>query len=126
MLDFVTRPIRSALGLAKHEVVAPIQESRDIEAHILEAVHAIHSATASIEQHVEVIETLATSVAPFGASVDRLTDTMQDLVRLPLRWGMPSAGSSWWSTSSATTATRSSRGKERVNRSSRASTCCVA
>jgi cation transport regulator ChaC len=82
MLDFVTRPIRSILGVAEQEVVAPIQESRDIEAHILDAVHAIHSATASIEQHVEVIETLATSVAPLGASVDRLTDTMQELVQL--------------------------------------------
>jgi hypothetical protein len=82
MLDFVTRPIRSILGVAEHEVVAPIQESRDIESHILDAVDAIHHATASIEQHVEVIETLATSVAPLGASVDRLTDTMQELVRL--------------------------------------------
>jgi hypothetical protein len=31
MLDFVTRPIRSALAIAGHEVVAPIEESRDIE-----------------------------------------------------------------------------------------------
>jgi hypothetical protein len=64
MLDFVTAPIRSVLGVAEHEVVAPVQSSREIEAHILEAVNAIHHATASIEQHVAVIETLATSVAP--------------------------------------------------------------
>ena len=82
MLDFVTSPIRSVLGVAEHEVVAPLQATREIEAHILEAVTAIHHATASIEQHVAVIETLATSVAPLGASVDRLTDTMRDLVEL--------------------------------------------
>ena len=36
----------------------------------------------SIERHVEVIETLATSVDPLRASVDRLTDTMQELVAM--------------------------------------------
>ena len=82
MLDFATRPIRSLLGSAEHDVVEPLQETREIEAHILDAVEAIHSATASIEQHVAVIETLATSVAPLTSSVDRLTDTMVDLVAL--------------------------------------------
>jgi predicted trehalose synthase len=82
VLDFATRPIRSLLGSAEHDVVEPLQETREIEAHILDAVEAIHSATASIEQHVAVIETLATSVAPLTSSVDRLTDTMVDLVAL--------------------------------------------
>jgi hypothetical protein len=82
VLDFVTSPIRSVLGVAEHDLVAPLEGTREIEAHILEAVNAIHHATASIEQHVAVIETLATSVAPLGASVDRLTDTMHDLVEL--------------------------------------------
>jgi methyl-accepting chemotaxis protein len=86
MLDFLTRPIRSILGVAGDEVIEevlePVRETREIEAHILDAVEAIHGATASIEQHVAVIETLATSVAPLTSSVDRLTDTMQDLVRL--------------------------------------------
>jgi hypothetical protein len=82
MLDFATRPIRSILGAAEKEVIEPVHETREIEAHILEAVEAIHSATDSIEQHVAVIETLATSVTPLTNSVDRLTDTMQDLVAL--------------------------------------------
>ena len=82
MLDFIARPIRSILGVAEHDVVAPVKETREIQAHILEAVDAIHHATASIERHVEVIETLATSVQPLGASVDRLTDTMQELVQM--------------------------------------------
>jgi uncharacterized protein YoxC len=82
MLDFVTSPIRSVLGVAEHDLVSPLQGTREIETHILEAVNAIHHAAASIEQHVAVIETLATSVAPLGASVNRLTDTMHDLVEL--------------------------------------------
>ena len=82
MLEFFTRPIRSVLGVAEHEVAEPLKETREIEGHMLEAVEAIHRATDSIEKHVEVIETLATSVDPLRASVDRLTDTMQDLVKL--------------------------------------------
>jgi uncharacterized protein YoxC len=70
------------LGVAEHDVIAPLEETRDIEGHILDAVNAIHHATASIEAHVEVIDTLANSVAPLGASVDRLTDTMHELVAL--------------------------------------------
>jgi predicted trehalose synthase len=82
VFGFATRPMRALLGAAEHDVVEPLQETREIEGHILEAVDAIHSATASIEQHVAVIETLATSVGPLTSTVDRLTDTMQDLVAL--------------------------------------------
>ena len=82
MREFVTRPIRSVLGMTEHEVVESMHEVRDIEANMLDAVHAIENAAASIEHHVEVIETLATSVDPLRASVDRLTDTMQELVVL--------------------------------------------
>jgi uncharacterized protein YoxC len=73
-------------------MLAPLEETRDIEAHILDAVDAIHNVTASIEQHVAVIETLATSVAPLGASVDRLTDTMQELVKLMAPMGSAERG----------------------------------
>jgi hypothetical protein len=82
VLEFVTRPIRAVLGLTEHDVVESLHEARDIEANMLDAVHAIENATASIERHVEVIETLATSVDPLRASVDRLTDTMQELVAM--------------------------------------------
>ena len=69
MLEFITRPIRSVLGVTEHDVVESVHEARDIEANMLDAVHAIENATASIEHHVEVIETLATSVDPLRASV---------------------------------------------------------
>jgi hypothetical protein len=82
MLDFVGRTVRSVLGVTERDVAETIHESRDIESNMLDAVEAIENATASIERHVEVIETLATSVDPLRASVDRLTDTMQDLVAL--------------------------------------------
>jgi hypothetical protein len=80
MLDFVTRPIRVLLGATESEVVETVRETHDIERDTLRAVDAIENATASIEKHVEVIESLATSVDPLRASVDRLTDTMQQLV----------------------------------------------
>ena len=80
MLEFVIRPIRSVLGVTEQHVVESVDEVLDIEVNMLDAVRAIEHATASIEDHVEVIETLATSVDPFRASVDRLTDTMQQLV----------------------------------------------
>src|ERR1700722_11564859 len=82
MLDFVTRPIRWVLDATERDVVQTVHETRDIEANMLGAVEAIENATASIERHVEVIETLATSVDPLRASVDRLSDTMQDLVAI--------------------------------------------
>jgi methyl-accepting chemotaxis protein len=82
MLEFATRPIRWVLGVADRDVVETVRETRDIEADMLGAVHAIENATDSIERHVEVIETLATSVDPLRASVDRLTDTMQELVAI--------------------------------------------
>ena len=41
MLEFITRPIRSALGVTEREVVPSVYETRDIEANMLDAVHAI-------------------------------------------------------------------------------------
>ena len=68
--------------MSEHEVVDSVHEVRDIEANMLDAVHAIENAAASIEHHVGVIETLATSVDPLRAPVDRLSDTMQELVAM--------------------------------------------
>lgn len=82
MLDFVTRPIRWALGGAEHDIADTVHQTRDIEADMLGAVTAIENATQSIERHVDSIDTLATAVDPLRASVDRLTDTMHDLVTL--------------------------------------------
>ena len=75
MLDFLLRPVRSVLGAAEHEIVAPEHE-------ILDAVGAIHAATESIERHVATIEGLATAVGPLADSVDRLTATMNELVTM--------------------------------------------
>lgn len=79
MLGFLVRPLRSALGLAEHEVVSPLEGS---ERELLAAVDAIHRATVTIERHVEVVEGLATAVGPLTDSVNRLTTTMADLVML--------------------------------------------
>ena len=82
MLEFITRPIRSVLGVTEHDVADSVDEVHDIEANMPDAVRAIKDATASIEHQVEVIDTLATSIDPLRASVDRLTDTMQELVAM--------------------------------------------
>ena len=79
MLEFLVRPLRSALGVAEHEVVAPVARS---EHEIQDAVAAIHRMADSIEHHLEVVEGLATSVGPLKDSVNNLTETMGELVKL--------------------------------------------
>lgn len=79
MFDFVLKPVRSALQVLNENTVKPLEET---ERETLGAVKAIEHATQSIERHVEVIETLATSVAPLTSSVDRLNETMRDLVEV--------------------------------------------
>lgn len=79
MLDFLVRPVRSALGLAEHEVASPLEETaQDID----DAVAAIRRATESIDHHVAVIEVLATAVGPLAESVDRLNGTLTELVTI--------------------------------------------
>src|SRR5205823_2106569 len=78
MLDVLFRPLRAALGTAEHEVAhSPLQRT---EEDILDTVNALRRATDSIEHHVEVIESLATSVTPLTESVNTLTATMTQLV----------------------------------------------
>ncbi len=48
----------------------------------LDAVRAIDRATRSTEHHVEVIESLLTSVVPLTDSINRLTETMRELVAM--------------------------------------------
>jgi hypothetical protein len=79
MLDFLSRPLRSALGMAEQEMTAPLQSA---EREVVEAAGAIHRATESIERHVEVVEGLATSVGPLTESVNQLTATMAELVKI--------------------------------------------
>jgi hypothetical protein len=79
VFDFVLKPVRSVVRAVNEDALRPIEQT---ERETLEGVEALERATASIEHHVEVIESLATSVGPLTASVDRLTDTMQDLVKI--------------------------------------------
>lgn len=99
MFELVTLPIRMFLGAARslldeaeHDVISPLEGAIETETHILDAVTAIRRATASIEQHVEVIDTLANSVAPLGDSVNRLTDTMDALVQMMAPMGAAERG----------------------------------
>lgn len=79
MLEFLVRPLRSALGVVEHEVVTPVGRT---ERDIADAVNAVHRAADSIEHHVEVVEGLAMSVGPLTESVNSLTETMAELVKL--------------------------------------------
>jgi hypothetical protein len=60
-IGFVFWPVRAARRMVQSEVTSPLE---DTERDVLDRVEAIHRATDSIEHHVEVIETLATSVRP--------------------------------------------------------------
>lgn len=80
MLEPFLRPLRQVLGITEHDLVDSMHEVRDVESDTLEAVRAIENATASIERHIEVIETLATSIDPLRASVDQLSQRVADLV----------------------------------------------
>ncbi|MBV8711610.1 MAG: hypothetical protein JOY56_07510 [Solirubrobacterales bacterium] len=79
MLDFVLRPARSIIRVLNEDALKPLEET---ERETLDAVKAVDRVTGSIEHHVEVIETLATSVGPLTESVDRLNETMRDLVKM--------------------------------------------
>jgi hypothetical protein len=77
MLDFLLRPLQPIVGIAQREVQSPLE---DTERQIVDASNALRRASDSIEHHVEVLEGLATAVAPLTDSVDRLTATMSELV----------------------------------------------
>ncbi len=79
MLEFLARPIRSALGVAEYQATRPVAAA---EHEIAQASGALHRVADSIERHIEVVEGLAGSVGPLTESVDRLTATMSDLVAL--------------------------------------------
>jgi hypothetical protein len=79
MLEFLVRPLRSALGLAEQQLSRPLAAP---EHEIVDAVHAIQAAADSIEHHVQVIEGLALSVGPLTDSVNSLAATMAELVAI--------------------------------------------
>lgn len=79
LLDLAFAPVRAALSAAEREAAAPVRDIENIQHHVLEAAEAIRSATESIEAHIGVIDTLATSIAPLAESVNRLTAQMAEL-----------------------------------------------
>ena len=58
MFDFVLKPVRSFVRAVNEDALSPLEQT---EHQTLEAVKALERVTESIEHHVEVIETLATS-----------------------------------------------------------------
>jgi hypothetical protein len=86
-LDLLTRPLRSLLGGAEQvesDVVrhSPLAETRELEVKLAESVAALHRAADSMERHVAVVETLASSLPPLTESVTRLTDQLGELLSL--------------------------------------------
>jgi hypothetical protein len=79
VLDFLARPLRSALGLAEYEATRPVAGA---EHEMAQASSAFHRVADSIEHHIEVVEGLAASVGPLTESVNHLTETMSALVEL--------------------------------------------
>ena len=73
------RPFGDLIRALNQDAVRPLA---DTERETLGAARAIEEATDSIERHVEVIETLATSVGPLTDSVDRLNATLREIVAL--------------------------------------------
>ena len=81
LIDAATAPLRYVLHSAESEADAalPVKDIEAIQAHVLTAVEAIRQATEQIEAHVEVVEALATSLAPLTQAVVTLTAQLQAL-----------------------------------------------
>jgi hypothetical protein len=85
LIDAATAPLRYVLnGVVEHgsEATEPLHDLEQIQAHVLHAVEAIKDATEQIQAHVEVIDTLVSSLVPLTAAVTRLTDEMASLPAL--------------------------------------------
>ncbi len=75
LIDAATAPLRYVInGVVEHgtEATEPLRDLEQIQAHVLHAVEAIKDATEQIEAHVEVIDTLVSSLVPLTAAVTRL------------------------------------------------------
>lgn len=77
-------PIRAVLGAAEREAedVLPVREIEEIQQRVLEGVQAVRSATESIESHVEVLETLATSLPPLTEAVTQLSVQLGEILQV--------------------------------------------
>ena len=89
MLDFVFRPLRSALDVGERLISKPLEEP---EHDLSVIVDASHLAADSIEHHLEVIEGLATSVEPLNDSVNHRAVLWLSRVRIVTRGVLRHAG----------------------------------
>ncbi len=86
-LDLLTAPLRAVLGAterAEREVVhnSPLYQTRELERELDHAVASIHRAADSMERHVEVLDSLATSVPALTESVTALVGELNGLLRV--------------------------------------------
>lgn len=86
-------PLRSVLGAARREAeeilpvddireLLPVRQIEQIQQRALGTVEAIKDATESIESHVAVIETLASSVPPLTEAVKELNVQLTAIVEV--------------------------------------------
>ncbi len=81
-LDFLTGPLRSVLGIAETDLEqhSPLHDAAEMQQELREAVIAIHRAADSMERHVAVVETLASSVPALTDSVNALVRELNGLL----------------------------------------------
>ena len=81
-LDLLTAPLRSLLGTTENverDAHTLLSESGELERQLEEAVASIHRASESMEHHVAVVETLASTVPKLSESVNALVEEMHAL-----------------------------------------------
>jgi len=82
-LDLFTAPLRSLLGVTEdveRDANSLLSQTDELEHQLQEAVTSIHRAAASMEHHVEVVETLAASVPALTDSVNALVKELNGLL----------------------------------------------
>ena len=82
LIDAALSPLRAVLGVAEREAehVLPVRDIEEIQERVLDGVDAIRKATESVESHVAVLETLATSLPPLTDAVTQLTVQLGELL----------------------------------------------
>lgn len=82
-LDFLTAPLRSLLGSTEdmeRDAHTMLSESGELEHQLEEAVASIHRTAESMDRHVAVVETLASSVPALTDSVNALVNELHGLL----------------------------------------------
>ncbi len=84
LLDLATAPLRAVFRSAEREAESafPVRDLEEVESRVLSTAEAIRHATESIEAHVAVLETLATSIGPLTDVVAELTRQLAEINRV--------------------------------------------